>query len=68
MRTHIGADEIVLGVGVALLSAGLWLAWAPGALLVPGAVLVWLALPSREPLVTTRTDARPAAKTRARTE
>lgn len=67
MRTHIGVDEVVLGVGVGLLSVGLALAWMPGAFLVPGAVLVWIALPSRQPLVT-RAQAPAAAKTRRRTE
>lgn len=44
---EIGRDEIYLASGLALIAAGCWLTWQPGAFLVPGATLVWIALPSR---------------------
>lgn len=47
----IGLDELLLVVGLALLAYGFWLTWSPGAFLVPGAVLVWIALPSRRAFI-----------------
>lgn len=48
---EVDADVVGLGLALALLAAGLWpdLGWR--ALAVPGAVLLWLVLPSREPFV-----------------
>jgi hypothetical protein len=43
----VGLDEILLAAALLLIGAGLWQAWRPGALLVPGAVLLWLTLPTR---------------------
>ena len=55
----VGAEELLLLVGLVLVSFGLWSVWKPGAFLVPGAVLVWIALPSRSPFV-----ARPSEETK----
>lgn len=44
-------DEIVLALGLALVTVGLWTICGMGALAVPGAVLVWMALPQRKTFV-----------------
>lgn len=41
------SDEIVLLVSLVLVTAGLWHFIGPGALLAPGTVGVWIALPAR---------------------
>lgn len=46
-----GKDEAVLLTGVGCLTAGAWSVFGPPALIVPGAILVWLGLPARLPLV-----------------
>lgn len=43
----VGRDEILLVLGLVLIAAGLWQVWTPGALLVPGLVMLWLTLPQR---------------------
>ncbi|MGE0363359.1 MAG: hypothetical protein AB7R67_21785 [Vicinamibacterales bacterium] len=49
---EVGRDELFLTAGLALLGYGLWLTpWAPAAFIVPGGVLVWMALPPRRPFV-----------------
>jgi hypothetical protein len=48
----VGADELVLGVALALIATGLWQTWRPGAVLVPGVVLLWIALPARAGFIT----------------
>lgn len=45
--SEIGRDELYLAAGLALVATGCWDAWRPGAFLVPGVVLVWIALPCR---------------------
>jgi hypothetical protein len=40
--------ELVFLVGLALLAGGLALVSIPAALIVPGSLLVWLAIPPRE--------------------
>ncbi len=47
----IGLDEIVLALALGLIGLGCWMVWKPGAFLVPGLVLLWLALPPRAPFV-----------------
>lgn len=47
----IGADELALIGALALLVVGLWPIVGRCALIVPGIVWLWLALPSRHPLV-----------------
>lgn len=50
-----GVDELHLFAGLALVAAGFW--WLPdlqirsGAMLAPGAVLVWISVPMRAPFV-----------------
>jgi hypothetical protein len=46
-----GVDEILLTIALALIGVGMRMVWAPGAYLVPGAVLLWIALPQRAPFV-----------------
>lgn len=48
----LGRDEIVILVALGLLAKGFWLAWPPGAYLIPGAILLWLAIPTRARFVT----------------
>lgn len=47
----VGPDEIQFWLGLALVAAGLWSVWRPGAYLAPGLVLVWSSLPSRAPFI-----------------
>jgi len=51
-RQAIGLDDLVFVLALALLSLGVGMVWIPGGLIVPGAVLLWLVLPSRAPFVT----------------
>lgn len=51
---EVGRDELFLAGGLGLLGYGLSLTpWLPAAFIVPGAVLVWMALPPRRPFVVT---------------
>lgn len=43
----IGIDELLLLTGLVLLTAGLWPVLDRVALTVPGAVLVWMTVPTR---------------------
>lgn len=52
LASIIGVDELVLGLALALIAAGLWQTWRPGAFLVPGIVLLWIALPARAGFIT----------------
>jgi hypothetical protein len=47
----VGVDDVVLVLGLVLLTVGLWPVLERVALAVPGAVLVWLVLPQRVPFV-----------------
>ncbi|MGE0460911.1 MAG: hypothetical protein AB7Q16_06040 [Vicinamibacterales bacterium] len=54
---EVGRDELFLAAGLGLLGYGLSLTpWPPVAFIVPGAVLVWMALPPRRPFVVTPAD------------
>lgn len=44
------ADALVI-VGLLLIAAGCWDVWRPGSLIVPGAVLIFYALPTRPPFI-----------------
>lgn len=44
---QFGRDELLLACGLLLVVSGLWQTWRPGAFLVPGCVLLWIAMPSR---------------------
>ena len=48
----VGLDGFLFIVALLLITAGLWPWCGWGALLVPGAVLLWVVVPSRSPLVT----------------
>ncbi len=47
----IGPDEIMLATALLLVSAGFWTVWRPASYLVPGLVLLWIALPQRASFV-----------------
>ena len=47
LKHLIGWDEVFLVAGLGLVVWGLWPVWERLALIVPGAVLVWIALPQR---------------------
>ncbi len=47
----VGPDEIMLVTALLLVSAGFWTVWRPASYLVPGMVLLWIALPSRASFV-----------------
>lgn len=47
----VGADEAVLVCGLAAVTAGVWAVLGAAALAVPGAVLVWVSVPSRRPFI-----------------
>ncbi len=53
----VGMDELVLCAGIALASAGVWQVWKPGAYLLPGLVLIWMALPPRKAFIVRVSDA-----------
>ena len=54
MRAVFGPDELGLLIALALVAGGLWWVWKPGALIVPGLVLLWLFLPVRSEFVERR--------------
>jgi hypothetical protein len=47
----VGADELVLALALALIVVGLWPVTGRLVLFIPGAVLLWIAMPSRQPFV-----------------
>ena len=61
LAREVGRDECALGLGLGLVTAGAWPVLGQGALALPGAVLIWLALPARSPFVV-----RPAPPPRTR--
>ncbi len=52
LAASIGADEVVLLVALGLLTAGLWSRIGALSLMLPGLVLLWIALPQRARFVT----------------
>ena len=44
-------DELALAVGLGLVTVGLWPSIGLLALVVPGAVIVWIVLPARGPFM-----------------
>ena len=64
VAAEIGRDEIVLVVALWLVGYGLWLTpWQPAAFIVPGVVLLWIALPPRKMFIQ-RQPAQPASPRR----
>lgn len=57
-------DELFLLVGVLLLARGLWLAWAPAGYIAPGAIVLWIALPTRARFIVPRPGVEPKPKPR----
>ena len=51
LRAAVGLDEIALLLALALVTAGLWMLVDRAAFIVPGLVLLWIALPARVPLI-----------------
>jgi hypothetical protein len=43
----VGVDELLLLVALGLITTGLWVVVGIAALIAPGLVLLWIALPSR---------------------
>lgn len=56
VATELGRDEAMLLIALGLLSWGCGQVWSPAALLVPGAVLLWIYLPPRVPFVVVSRD------------
>jgi len=50
-ESAIGPDEVLFAVALVLLTIGTWLVVGAAALVLPGAVLLWLVLPTRTPFV-----------------
>jgi hypothetical protein len=48
----IGPDEILLGTGLTLVTVALWPVLGRVSLIVPGLVILWIAVPERAPFVT----------------
>lgn len=54
VSSEVGRDELFLAGGLGLVGYGLSLTpWPASAFIVPGGVLVWMALPPRRPFVVT---------------
>lgn len=51
LRALIGVDELVLLVALTLIVIALWPIVGCRALLAPGVVLLWIALPARAPFL-----------------
>lgn len=51
LTAAIGGDELLLLIALACLTGGLWPALGRQALVAPGLVLLWVALPSRSAFV-----------------
>jgi len=51
LTSVIGADELGLALALGLIAVGLWSVWRPGSFLVPGVILLWIALPARRPFI-----------------
>ena len=47
----IGVDELLIVVALTLVTVALWPRFGRQALLVPGLVVLWVALPSRAPFI-----------------
>lgn len=50
----IDRADVLVVLGLGLVAVGCWEWFRPGAFLVPGAVIVWYALPSRPPFIAPR--------------
>lgn len=51
LLARIGVAELIFVCALGAITAGLWPVIGQAALVVPGAVLVWLTLPTRLPFV-----------------
>lgn len=63
IRKEIGRDEIVLVLALGLVGYGCWLTpWRPAAFIVPGAVLLWMAVPPRKSFIVSARPSETAAR------
>ena len=44
-------EEFAIAAALILLAVGFWMAWRPGAFIIPALVILWLTIPSRGPFV-----------------
>lgn len=51
VRNEVGADELYLWGGLALVATGFWDVWRPASFIAPGMALIWIAMPQRAPFV-----------------
>ena len=51
VQSAVGIDEALFVAALVLLTTGLWSVIGSAALVAPGAVILWVALPSRSPFV-----------------
>lgn len=47
VASEFGREELYLAAALGLIALGCWDLWRPGSFLVPGAVLLWVGLPTR---------------------
>lgn len=53
IRAEVGREELLLALGLVLVTIALWPVFAQGALIVPGTALIWIAMPTRRSFVET---------------
>lgn len=51
LTSVIGIEEVTVYTALGLIAWGCWQVWQPASFLVPGAVMLWLYLPSRRPFI-----------------
>lgn len=47
----IGIEEVAIYAALALIACGFWQTWKPGAVFVPGVVMLWMYIPQRKSLI-----------------
>lgn len=53
-KRRVDTRDLTVLIGLVALTAGAWNAIGPSSLALPGAVLVWYALPPRPPFVSSK--------------
>lgn len=51
LRSAIGVEEALIYTALGLLACGCWQIWKPGAFIIPGAVMLFMYLPQRQPFI-----------------